>query len=116
MPQVKGKSKKAIARNIRTEMHAGKPQDQAVAIAMSKAGKSNKARTKTGSASVSKVNAGRRGTSTGSRRGAVPGKAVSAAHKSSNANRTKTGNAKAVKKSATRRIPSTPNANRKGGY
>lgn len=42
MPLVKGKSKKAVSKNIKTEMDAGKPQDQAVAIAMSKAGKSKK--------------------------------------------------------------------------
>lgn len=36
----KGSSKKVIAENIRTEMHAGKPQKQAIAIAFSKAGKS----------------------------------------------------------------------------
>ena len=38
----KGKSKAAISDNIRTEMHAGKPQAQAIAIAiaMAKAGKS----------------------------------------------------------------------------
>lgn len=37
MPLVKGNSKKAISENIRTEMHAGKPQKQAIAIAMSEA-------------------------------------------------------------------------------
>lgn len=42
MPLKKGSSKKTIAANIRTEMHAGKPQKQAVAIAMRKAGKSRR--------------------------------------------------------------------------
>lgn len=42
MPLKSGKSKKAISSNIKTEMKAGKPQRQAIAIAMSKAGKSNK--------------------------------------------------------------------------
>lgn len=40
MPLKKGKSKKVIADNIKTEIENGKPQNQAIAIAMSKAGKS----------------------------------------------------------------------------
>jgi len=40
MPLKSGKSKKVIARNIKTEMAHGKPQKQAIAIALSKAGKS----------------------------------------------------------------------------
>lgn len=42
MPLKKGKSRKAISQNIKTEMAAGRPQKQAVAIAMSVAGKSRK--------------------------------------------------------------------------
>ena len=42
MPLKPGKSKKAISDSIRKEIAAGKPKDQAVAIALSNAGKGKK--------------------------------------------------------------------------
>lgn len=46
MPLLPGKSKKTVSRNIKTEMAAGKPQKQAVAIALSKAGLSRRRKLK----------------------------------------------------------------------
>jgi hypothetical protein len=40
MPLIKSKSKKAVSKNIKIEMNAGKPQKQAVAIALNVARKS----------------------------------------------------------------------------
>jgi hypothetical protein len=42
MPLKSGSSKEVISENIKREMNAGKPQKQAIAIAMRKAGKSYK--------------------------------------------------------------------------
>lgn len=42
MPLRKGSSKKVISENIRREIHASKPQKQAIAIAYAHAGKSRR--------------------------------------------------------------------------
>lgn len=41
MPLKQGSSQETVSENIATEMHHGKPQPQAVAIALKEAGKSN---------------------------------------------------------------------------
>jgi hypothetical protein len=42
VPLKKGSSRKVVSQNIKTELGAGRPKKQAIAIALSKAGKSKK--------------------------------------------------------------------------
>ena len=46
MPLKSGKSDKVVSENVKTEIAAGKSQKQAVAIALDKAGRSNKSKGK----------------------------------------------------------------------
>lgn len=52
MPLKKGKSRATVSRNIKTEMAEGKPQKQAVAIALKVAGKSKYQKSSSGRAAA----------------------------------------------------------------
>lgn len=55
MPLKRGKSKKVVSANIKKEMDAGKPQKQAVAIALNTAGKSREKLAKMAKSKMGKV-------------------------------------------------------------
>jgi len=44
MPLINGTSKRVISKNISTEIHHGKSREQAIAIALNKAGKKKKSK------------------------------------------------------------------------
>jgi hypothetical protein len=60
MPLKKGYSRKAMSSNIKTEMKAGKPQKQSIAIAYSEARKAAKMAGKSGMAALRAPKGGRR--------------------------------------------------------
>ncbi len=60
MPLMKGSSEKTISGNIAELMHGGRPQKQAIAIAMNVAGKSKKKKKMAGHYSSSQVKMARK--------------------------------------------------------
>lgn len=58
MPLAHGSSRKVVSANISELVHSGRPQKQAIAIAMSKAGRSRKRKPRTTSLSRRALNSG----------------------------------------------------------